>query len=92
MLAWIIALAIIIAVLVGFYIYVKWDSFGGFVLAGGAIGLGLILLYALSWIVTVGIVKLITLCFGWTFSWGMATGVWLIIIILKSIFNITVKK
>lgn len=92
MLIWIIMLAIIIAVAVGFYIYVKYDNFGGFILAGGAIGLGLILLYALSWIVTVGIVKLITMCFGWTFSWGMATGVWLIIIILKSIFNITVKK
>ena len=59
---------------------------------GAAVVALIVFFYALSWIVTVGIIKLITLCFGWTFSWGMATGVWLIIIILKSIFNITVKK
>ena len=92
MIAWIITLAVVIAVLVGFYIYVKWDSVSGFIIAGGAIGLGLILLYALSWIVTVGIVKLITLCFGWTFSWGMATGVWLILMIAKWVFGVVVNK
>ena len=92
MLVWIIMLAIIIAVAVGFYIYVKHDNIGGFILAGGAIGLGLMLLYALSWIVTVGIVKLITMCFGWTFSWGMATGVWLILMLAKWVFGVVVKK
>ena len=35
-------------------------------------------IFAFSWIVTCGLVKLITLCFGWKFSWGIATGVWLI--------------
>ena len=51
-------------------------------------------LTAFSWIVTCGLVKLITLCFGWTFSWSIATGIWLVMILLKSIFshNITVKK
>ena len=44
-------------------------------------------LYALSWIGTVGIVKLITMCFGWSFSWAWATGIWLVICILKSIFS-----
>lgn len=47
----------------------------------------LIVCYALSWIVTCGIIKLITLCFGWTFSWAIATGVWLVLCILKSIFS-----
>lgn len=47
----------------------------------------LIVCYALSWIVTCGVVKLITLCFGWTFSWAVATGVWLVLCILKSIFS-----
>ena len=42
---------------------------------------------SISWIITCGIVYLITLCFGWSFSWGIATGVWLILIILKSIFK-----
>ena len=47
-----------------------------------------------SWIATCGIVKLITLCFGWSFSWGIATGIWLVMFLLKSIFrhNVTVKK
>ena len=52
----------------------------------------LIACYALSWIVTCGIIKLITMCFGLTFKWSIATGIWLLICILKSIFNVTVKK
>ena len=48
--------------------------------------------YGLSWIVTCGIVKLITMCFGWTFSWSIATGIWLIICILRLIFIITAKN
>lgn len=42
---------------------------------------------ALSWIVTCGLVYLVMLCFDWTFSWGIATGVWLIIWVLNSIFK-----
>lgn len=51
-------------------------------------------IYALSWIITCGIIKLITLCFGWAFSWRIATGIWLLICIAKSIFrhDVTVKK
>lgn len=50
--------------------------------------------YALSWIVTCGIIKLITMCFGLTFSWGIATGIWLIWLMLKSLFSntVTIKK
>ena len=48
--------------------------------------------YGISWIVTCGIIKLITICFGWEFSWAIATGIWLIICILKSIFNVTVNN
>ena len=46
----------------------------------------IIFVYALSWIVTCGLIKLITLCFGWAFSWAIATGIWLVILILKIIF------
>ena len=48
----------------------------------------------LEWIVTVGVIKLITMCFGWTFKWSVATGIWLIICILQSIFksNVNVKR
>lgn len=47
---------------------------------------------AISWIITCGIFYLITLCFGLEFSWLTATGIWLATILLKSIFNVTVKN
>ena len=66
------------------------------IVTGGATAWVVILivaaLYGVSWIVTCGIIKLITMCFGWTFKWSIATGIWLIICILKSIFNVTVKN
>lgn len=43
--------------------------------------------YGFSWITTCGIVKLITMCFGWTFKWFIATGVWLILCIARRIFK-----
>ena len=48
----------------------------------------------LEWIITVGIIKLITMCFGWTFKWSVATGVWLFICVLQSIFknNVDIKR
>ena len=46
-----------------------------------------ILCYGVSWIVTCGIIKLITMCFGLTFKWTIATGIWLIICIVKRIFT-----
>lgn len=45
------------------------------------------LLYGLSWIMTCGIIKLITMCFGWTFRWSVATGIWLIIYLLRAVFE-----
>lgn len=42
--------------------------------------------YALSWAVTIGIIKLITMCFSIGFSLPMATGIWLIICLLKLAF------
>lgn len=63
---------------------------------GGAVAIVVILIlalcYGLSWIVTCGIIKLITLCFGWSFKWSIATGIWLVICILKSIFKTTVNS
>lgn len=54
----------------------------GFILAV----LFIIFCYALSWIVTCGLTKLVTLCFGWAFSWAIATGIWLVMVLLKGIF------
>lgn len=51
-----------------------------------AVMLIVITLFALSWIITCGIIKLIALCFGWTFSWPIATGIWLVMILLRKVF------
>lgn len=65
---------------------------------GGAVALVVIVIlalaYGVSWIATCGIIKLITMCFGLTFKWSIATGIWLVILILRSIFksNVNVKK
>lgn len=47
-----------------------------------------------SWIITCGVIKLITMCFGWTFNWLFSTGIWLLMWLLRSVFSgtITVKK
>jgi hypothetical protein len=58
----------------------------GGIVALVVIGL-LILVYGFSWIATCGIIKLITICFGWTFKWSIATGIWLISLLLSSIFK-----
>lgn len=47
----------------------------------------LILVYGFSWIATCGIIKLVTMCFGWTFKWSIATGIWLILTLLSSTFK-----
>ena len=63
---------------------------------GGTVALLVIVIvavcYGFSWIVTCGIIKLITMCFGLTFKWSIATGIWLIMCLLQSIFNVTVKN
>lgn len=47
----------------------------------------IILAYAVSWLVTCGIIKLITLCFGWTFRWSISTGIWLALILARTVFK-----
>ena len=44
-------------------------------------------IFGLSWLLCCGIFKLITLCFGWTFSWHIATGIWIIWFVLLEIFG-----
>ena len=47
--------------------------------------LGTIGFLALDWIIICGVLKLITLCFNWPFTLQAATGVWLIILLLREI-------
>lgn len=60
----------------------------------GLTSLLLAVIYAISWIGTCGLFKLVTLCFGWNYSWGIATGIWILFLVAKSIFShkTTVKK
>lgn len=44
-------------------------------------------LYALSWGVTCGILYLIAICFGLTFKWSIATGIWLIMCLIWPLFK-----
>lgn len=58
--------------------FLKWLFAIGFIFIGVA---------ALSWIITCGFVKLICVCFGWNFNWAIATGIWLVLWLLKSVFG-----
>ena len=62
-------------------------AIGAFFTAASIYFLVVALIYALSWIVTCGVVWLVTLCFGWTFKWSIATGIWLLILLAKWIFG-----
>ena len=45
----------------------------------------ILLLCAISWLITCGIIYLISLCFGFEFSWLIATGIWLVMVLIKSL-------
>lgn len=47
----------------------------------------LLLASGLSWILTCGILYLISLCFSLAFSWSIATGIWLVLFLLSSFFR-----
>lgn len=49
----------------------------------------LLMLVVISWVITCGIIWLIALCFGLTFSWAIATGIWLILWLIRG--GITIK-
>lgn len=49
--------------------------------------LTVIAVLAISWISTCGIVYLIALCFKFAFDWALATGIWLVLLLLGGLFN-----
>lgn len=59
---------------------------------GLVFSLVLIIGYALSWVCTVGFVKLITMCFSIGFSLPVATGIWLVLCVLKLVFYKSERK
>jgi len=46
---------------------------------------------AFGWLTTCGLVWLITLCFGLPFTWGIGTGVFLVIFTINWAFQFKVK-
>ena len=49
--------------------------------------LALVVGYAISWAIIVGIIKLITMCFSIGFSLPVVTEIWLILCLLKLVFH-----
>lgn len=49
-------------------------------------------LMAIYWICTCGVLYLIALCFGLAFSWKIATGIWLCLLLLSSVFKSSDKS
>ena len=47
----------------------------------------IIAVFGISYLMTIGIIKLICLCFGFAFSWKYSTGIWLILCLLSLIFK-----
>lgn len=45
------------------------------------------LVYALSWVITCGLVTLVCMCFGWEFSLLTATGIWLAACIIRALLK-----
>lgn len=41
---------------------------------------------AINWLAVCGFVKLIVICFEWTFSWRVATGIWLMACLVRFLF------
>jgi hypothetical protein len=43
--------------------------------------------YAISWAISVGLMYLICLCFSWDFNLLIATGIWLVGVLVKGLFS-----
>ena len=52
----------------------------------------LVIAFGFSWILTCGVIKLITLCFGWQFKWSIATGIWLVMCLARTVFKNSSNK
>ena len=47
----------------------------------------IVIAFAFSWGITCGVIKLITMCFGWQFKWSIATGIWLVMCLARTVFK-----
>ncbi len=61
----------------------------GFAIVGGLLAAAIL---GISFLLTAGIFWLICWAFALTFSWKIAFGCWLVVLVLQSIFKVTVHK
>lgn len=47
---------------------------------------------AVSFLITAGIVWVICWAFGFLFTWKLVIGIWAVLFLLRTVFNVTVKK
>lgn len=47
----------------------------------------LALYFGVSWLICCGIVKILSLCFGFTFTWPVATGIWIVFMFVSAAFK-----
>lgn len=59
---------------------IKWDRVFTTIIA-------LVIVMVISFLVTAGLIKVLSLCFGFIFSWKLALGIWVILIMLKPLFS-----
>ena len=52
----------------------------------------LVVAFGFSWIVTCGVIKLIIMCLGWQFKWSIATGIWLVMCLARTVFKNSSNK
>lgn len=52
----------------------------------------IVVAFGFSWIVTCGVIKLITMCFGLQFKWSIATGIWLVMCLARTVFKNSSNK
>lgn len=49
--------------------------------------IAILTILAIGWLMTCGIVYLISLCFGFAFTWAIGSGVWLVLLLLGGLFG-----
>lgn len=52
-----------------------------------ALLLTILIFGSISWIITCGIIKAISLCFGFDFTWKLATGIWLLLGLISGVLT-----
>lgn len=52
----------------------------------------LLITCAVSFLITAGIVWVICWAFGFLFTWKLVIGIWAVLFLLRTVFNVTVKK